>query len=309
LIKQGSSSHKEAELTRQPTHPEALAIQATEPNGQLRLPAVFSMPAKLVFIRHGESQANLLHRMLRKGQIPAYPPGFAAIPDREIRLSEKGVRQAQSTGPWLAQTYPEKFDVIFTSDHVRAKETAGHIVKSAGWDKSRIRLDPLLGERNWGRFSAVEAETQSGIRSIMRRDPLHAPMPDGESLLSTRLRSRALLERVSREFPGRRVLIFTHGEYIEAIWAEIEHLGTERQREFFHSAAGDIKNCQVVEFSSVDPQTEAVNGKLRWVRSSCPQENIFGLWRALERKTYSAAELLEITDKYPHIPMPNLDTI
>lgn len=266
------------------------------------------MPERLVLIRHGESEANLLHRAIRKGVIDQYPEGFSEIPDREIRLSPLGRKQAESTGEWLASQYPKGFDVIFVSDHVRARETAGIILKTAGWEDVQVRIDPLLGERNWGRYTEVHRDIQQRIREELKRDPLHTSMPDGESLLHTRQRTRTLLERVAREYGEKRVLIFSHGEYIEAIWAEIEHMRSERQREFFQSSAGDIKNCQVVEFSCSRPGSPESDGKLRWVRSSCPQQKIEREWKALQRETYTPEELLAGVDHYPHLKLPSLDT-
>jgi broad specificity phosphatase PhoE len=85
-------------------------------------PAV-SMPSRLVLIRHGESEANLVNRAIKNGRITEYPEGFDKIPDREIRLSELGCEQAKATGPWLRQQYPDGFDLLYVSDHTRAKET------------------------------------------------------------------------------------------------------------------------------------------------------------------------------------------
>jgi broad specificity phosphatase PhoE len=260
-------------------------------------------------VRHGESEANLMHRAIKHGVISGYPEGFEKIPDREIRLSRAGREQAIATGPWLRQQYPAGFDVIYVSDHTRAKETAALICQGAGWHDVEIRIDPLVGERNWGKFSAADAATREEIMSYRKRDPLHNPMPDGETLLETRHRSRNLLDRCARELSGKNVLVISHGEYIEALWAEIAHMNTERQIDFFNSDAGDIKNCQVVEFSSTDPGTSETSGRLRWVRSSCPQTGYAGVWETIERIKYTPAELLQQVERYPHLDFRELRDI
>jgi len=262
------------------------------------------MPAALVMVRHGESQANLINRALKRGIISEYPEGFDKIPDREIRLSKNGCTQAEATGLSLAQQYPDGFDVIYVSDHTRAKETAALICKKAQWHDVEIRIDPLLGERNWGRFSAADATVRNQVMANRKRDPLHYPMPDGETLLETRHRTRELLDRCVREFGGKRVLVISHGEYIEALWAEIAHMNTERQVEFFNSEAGDIKNCQVVAFSSIDPNSQEYGGKLSWVKSSCPQAGETGEWNVIEKIKYTADQLLEQVSRYPHLTFP-----
>lgn len=264
------------------------------------------MPARLVMVRHGESEANLLHRAIKSGVISGYPAGFDKIPDREIRLSRAGREQAFATGPWLRAEYPGGFDVVYVSDHTRAKETAGLICQGAGWHDIEIRIDPLVGERNWGRFSAADAATREEILSYRKRDPLHNPMPDGETLLTTRHRSRTLLDRCSREFSGKKVLVISHGEYIEALWAEIAHMNTERQIDFFNSDGGDIRNCQVIEFSSLDPVTSDNRGRLHWVRSSCPQAGLVGEWNGIERLKYTPAELLQQVERYPQLDFPEM---
>ena len=268
------------------------------------LKLVHAMPKKLVMIRHGESQANLINRAIKNGIISEYPPGFAETPDREIRLSKNGVMQVEKTGPWLREQYPDgtrRPHRRIHKDHARAMETVSHLCLQAGWENVEIRVDPLLGERNWGRFVEQDLETRNAIMKNRLRGPLHNPMPDGETLLDTRLRSRELLDRCAREFTDKRVLVVSHGEFIEALWAEIAHMNTERQLEFFHSDAGDIKNCQVVEFSSVDPKTDENTGKLRWVRSSCPQAEIFREWVPIERIKYKPADLLEKVGRFPRL--------
>ena len=69
---------------------------------------------------------------------------------------------------------------------------------------------------------------------------------------------------------------------------------TEEQIEFFSGEGGDIKNCQVVEFASV-------NGKLGQVKSSNPHRDEMGSWSRLERKLFAPEELLIEVNKYPHM--------
>lgn len=263
------------------------------------------MPARLVFLRHGESDANRVQKAKKSGIIKEYPKGFSKIPDREIRLSRKGVEQAAVTGPWLKAQYPEGFDIIYVSDHIRAQETAAHLCRAAGWHDVLIRIDPQLGERNWGRFTEADETLRQEIMDLRKRDPLHVPMPDGETLLEARARSRILLERASREFSKKKVLIVSHGEFIESAWSEIAHLSTHQQLEFFHSDAGNIRNCQVVEFSAENPLTSEWRGKLRWVRSSCPHEKVEGVWSEISYRRYTPAELLKEVSRYPNLDFPD----
>lgn len=266
-----------------------------------------TMPSRLTAIRHFDSDANVVNRAIKDGRLSGYPPGFSEIPDREIRLCEAGRQKGTPTGQWLNQHYPQRFDVIYVSDHTRAKESAGLTLTAAQWSDVTVRIDPLLGERNWGNFSTMSPHRREEIMRNRVRDPLHNPMPDGETLLETRHRAREFLARCAREFGGQRVLVFSHGEFIEALWAEIAHMSTEHQKEFFSSPQGNIRNGQVIEFarSNPDDQTEdsakPVARSLYWVRSSCPSQNLSGEWLKIDRRTYSPAELLEQAARYPQL--------
>jgi broad specificity phosphatase PhoE len=262
------------------------------------------MPARLVFVRHGESEANVINRALRRNEIADYPPQYLTTPDREIRLSRQGAEQADKTGRWLAGEYPQGFDLIYVSDHTRAKETAARICLAAGWEAVSIRIDPLLGERSWGEFDRLSPEERAALLARHRIDPLHTPMPHGETLLATRDRSRHLLERAAREMSGKRVLVISHGEFIEAIWAEIAHMNTEYQVGFFADAKRKIANCQVVEFSTRDSSQENESPRLQTVRSSTPHREQFGGWEVIERVTYSPEQLLAQAERYPRLQFP-----
>lgn len=272
----------------------------------LALP-IATMPSRLTAVRHYDSDANLINRAIKAGHVKEYPAGFSEIPDREIRLCEAGRRKGPPTGQWLSKHYPERFDVIYVSDHTRAKESAGITLEAAQWSDVKVRIDPLLGERNWGRFAAMARDRQEQIMENRGRDPLHNPMPDGETLLETRHRAREFLARCAREFGGQRVLVFSHGEFIEALWAEIAHMSTEHQKEFFSSPQGNIRNGQVIEFARSNPETQTedpakpVARSLYWVRSSCPAQDIAGEWLKIDRRTYSPAELLEQAARYPQL--------
>lgn len=252
-----------------------------------------SMPKNLVLIRHGESEANIIQKLAKKDKNYQYPESYKTTPDREVRLSDLGREQTKKTGEFLKKEYPNGFDSIYVSDHTRAKETAALVCLAAGWDNVKIKVDPQLGERNWGNFHHQDSEKRAKFFSDKKRDPLHTPIADGETLLEARNRTRVLLERVARQYSGKNVLVFTHGEYIECLWSEIAHMRTEEQVEFFAGEGGDIKNCQVVEFES------NLDGKISNVRSSNPHLGEEGKWHKLEKKSFTPEELLKEVTSYP----------
>lgn len=70
---------------------------------------------------------------------------------------------------------------------------------------------------------------------------------------------------------------------------------TETQRTFFASEAGDIKNCQVVEFQS------GANGKFSQVKSSNPDLSQFGSWTQINREDLTPEEILAEVSTYPNL--------
>ncbi|MCB0329077.1 MAG: histidine phosphatase family protein [Bdellovibrionales bacterium] len=276
----------------------------------LSLPSgpTFEMPERLVFVRHGRGQNNDIQEAVRNGNLASFPKEYVDTPDREFRLSGIAMRECKETGEWLASQYPEGFDVLYVADHIRARETAARVAMAAGWHNVKIRVDAMLNETSWGAHAQISDEDRAALLAQRERDPLNTHMPKGEALLNVRLRSKDLFDRAWREFGGQKVLVFTHGEYMKMAWAEIEHMTTERQKEFFSTDEGHLKNCQVVEFASTGPAGEPSNGQLNWVRSSCPQAGVEGIWRPLKRVEYTPEQMLEEIERlYPSLSFPDLE--
>jgi hypothetical protein len=84
------------------------------------------------------------------------------------------------------------------------------------------------------------------------------------------------------------------------------HFLTELQRDFFASQ-GEIKNCQVVEFTSVDPRSNEPSGQLHWVRSSCPHAEHEGAWTEFQYQKFTPEEQIRTVQQYP--PIPNRDQL
>jgi broad specificity phosphatase PhoE len=141
-------------------------------------------------------------------------------------LSELGKRQAEALGRWLA-TVPEneKPTVILSSPYVRALETASialmHFQNSETDPERKIQLvyDERLREREFG---IIDRLTKKGIQE---KFPFQAELyerirkfyyrpPGGESWCDVILRLRSVMDTLSNEFAGERVMIVSHSAVV-----------------------------------------------------------------------------------------------
>lgn len=95
--------------------------------GSLKTPYLqdMTMPIDLVLVRHGESEGNVALHHSRRGDDSPLSPEFLAQHSSRWRLSDRGRAQAEATGEWLRAQFPEGFGRHYTSEYVRAMETAG----------------------------------------------------------------------------------------------------------------------------------------------------------------------------------------
>ena len=56
---------------------------------------------ELVFVRHGESEANVVLSAVKKGDTRGYTDEFRNKPNSEMELSPRGVEQAITAGKWV----------------------------------------------------------------------------------------------------------------------------------------------------------------------------------------------------------------
>jgi probable phosphoglycerate mutase len=168
------------------------------------------MPARILLVRHGESEWNALGRW--QGQ--ADPP-----------LSDLGRRQAAVAANHLAGV-----DVVFASTLRRAAETASIIAAALGVPD--VTLDADLMERDAGEWSGLtRAEIEERYPGYLEPPPADkhtsfGPAPaattprrppgweDDDHLLARALRA---VGRLATTADGRSVLAVTHGGLIYTI--------------------------------------------------------------------------------------------
>ena len=173
--------------------------------------------ARLILVRHGQSVWNAANR-------------FTGWTD--VDLSEKGVEEADEAGLQLADI---RFDVVHTSDLIRAQRTAEIIMgrnRTSG-DDVPTRYDWRLNARHYGALQGLnKAETaeRHGAEQvhIWRRSFDVAP-PEGESLEMTAERTIPYFteEIVPDLVSGKNALVSAHGNSLRSIVMHIDEISSE----------------------------------------------------------------------------------
>jgi broad specificity phosphatase PhoE len=221
-------------------------------------------PNLLYVVRHGESAGNVA----RDAALEAGHPMIALdIRDVDVPLSDLGQRQAVALGNWFRFLPAEdRPSVILTSPYLRARHTAGLIVKTAGFheDSYSLVVDERLREKEFGildRLTAVGVKEifpeQAEFRRLLGKF-YHRP-PGGESWCDVILRLRSATEMISREYRGQRVLIVCHSVVVLCMRYILEHL-TETELLAIDKKT-EVANCSLTLYEH--DETLGPRGSLR----------------------------------------------
>lgn len=170
--------------------------------------------AKLILVRHGESEWNL------KGLWTGW---------KDIPLTEKGRNEAKNAGESLRGT---EIDLAFTSKLIRAKETLEGILKVLEIDIPVIEAEEL-NERSYGIYTGKnkwEVEKEVGEEKFMQiRRSWDYPIPEGESL--KQVYDRVLpyyTETIEPKLKqGQNIIIAAHGNSLRALIKKLENISDE----------------------------------------------------------------------------------
>jgi 2,3-bisphosphoglycerate-dependent phosphoglycerate mutase len=172
--------------------------------------------ARLVLLRHGESQWNLENRFT----------GWVDVP-----LSPRGVEEAMNAGDKLKGF---TFDRAFTSVLSRANETLRFVLEAIGQTAIPIEKDKALNERMYGELQGLnkaETATKYGDAQVkIWRRSYDVQPPGGESLKDTAERVLPYYEIKIKPYvlKGETILIAAHGNSLRALVMQLEQLSKEQ---------------------------------------------------------------------------------
>ena len=113
----------------------------------------------------------------------------------DVELSDKGIPQAKN----LSSLTPFKFDILFTSDLKRAKDTA-----KLAWPNIEMIEDVRLRECDYGDFDGLSKDL------IKYEEHIDNSFPNGESLKDVEYRVREFIEYLKERYEGKTIGIIAH---------------------------------------------------------------------------------------------------
>ena len=165
------------------------------------------------FVRHGETEWNFERRVQGHTDIPLHDPGRHAL---------------KFTAKRLAVT---KFDFVYSSDLIRATETAKLILEANQFSPPDLIIDVTLREVSFGDFEGMTWEEMSLIDDGLR---LHQDMrnldyspPRGESYRDLLNRLAKFADHLEKNHASDNVLIVGHGAALRALIVKLLRLNDE----------------------------------------------------------------------------------
>lgn len=212
-------------------------------------------PDQIWLVRHGQSAGNVAREL-------AETRGLELIDiverDIDVPLSDLGRQQAQVLGDWFGKLpVNQRPTVVLSSPYIRAWHTAQIITKNLGptIDKPdhfhTFISDERLREKEFG---ILDRLTRLGIAQKhpdlydqrQHVGKFYFRPPGGESWCDVILRLRNVLDTITREYPGERVLIVGHQVIVNCFRYLLEHMTEEEILDT--DRASDVPNCSVTSY-------------------------------------------------------------
>lgn len=216
-------------------------------------------PKLIVFIRHGESEANFYLNQIAQGKIFSFPREFLNLNDWDIKLTKQGINQSYLTGKYLKEKFG-KFDICFSSPQKRALETFNNLIevypqKIKKEMQKGLIIDSRLREKDYGAISYLTDEEIKKFfpheyeRKKKEGELLYRPL-GGESWYDVKdLRISNFLNMLYREYPNKKILVVSHFIVINCVKLK---LVPDYQDNFEKILKEEpLRNCGICVFESL----------------------------------------------------------
>ena len=170
---------------------------------------------EIILIRHGETEWNSQKRMQGHSNSD---------------LSSVGQAQIQALGQWMKNG---PFDLIYSSDSLRAKQTAEAITQFSGHE---LQFDQRLREKNLGVFEGLTSEEarkrHPEVFRLFKTAGSKYVIDEGESTQQLQDRALEIVNEIRIKHPEERVLLVTHGGFIRVVMKHSLGLSLETPTRF-----------------------------------------------------------------------------
>ena len=170
---------------------------------------------EIILIRHGETEWNSQQRMQGHSNSD---------------LSSVGQAQIQALGLWMKNV---PFDHIYSSDSLRAKQTAEAITQFSGHE---LKIDLRLREKNLGVFEGLTSEEarerHPEVFRLFKTAGSKYVIDEGESTQQLQDRALEIVDEIRIKHPEERVLLVTHGGFIRVVMKHSLGLSLETPTRF-----------------------------------------------------------------------------
>ncbi|HEX8390640.1 MAG TPA: histidine phosphatase family protein [Candidatus Saccharimonadales bacterium] len=269
-----------------------------------------AMPRDLIFVRHGQSEANIVQKNDNHNLSSEVAASIFGRPDWQQRLTIQGIEQAKYAGKWICREIGDlsSFDALYVSPFLRTRETAAHLggPELQGWT-----VDDRLVERSWGVYGSLPRAEQRAqyprTAEAKRINPWYIRLDGGESMPDVYGRFRDFQGTLHREQADKRVLVVSHGDFINVARYGVERMLPEGWEEMDATPEYTIRNCTVLHYSRVNPADPTdIRPKLAWRRYTYPDKPTAspdgGEWVALpDRQRFSGEDLLAQIELAPNL--------
>ena len=176
---------------------------------------------EIILIRHGETEWNSQLRMQGHSN---------------SALSAVGRGQIQALGKWMKNV---SFDHIYSSDSLRARQTAEAITQYSG---DTLQFDQRIREKNLGVFeglTSIEArERHPEIYRLFKTGGSNYVIDEGESTQQVLDRAFEFIEEIRFRHPEQRVVMVTHGGVVRVLMRHILGISIDSPSSFLIKNTG-----------------------------------------------------------------------
>lgn len=195
-------------------------------------------------VRHGQTEWNVERRI--QGHKDSY-------------LTEEGKIQASQVAETLKDVH---FDAVYSSDLIRAKDTAEIIVQRKNL---AVKTTQALREKSQGRLEGrLSREVREELKELWdiydrlsdEEKMAYKAVPDAESLDEVMSRFLTFMRETAVAYPGKTVLLVTHGGVMRTL---LFKLGAATHDQL---PSGSVKNtgCIVVESDGIEFRLKEMSG-------------------------------------------------